>query len=669
MVGNDVVAGGVVMTTRPHSDGRTKVWLLAAVIGALAIALTAAFAFGMRRYDATLHIPWPILTILFGLTEIHVINIQFRRETQSFSLSEIPLVLGLFFASPAELVLAQVLGAGVALIAHRKQPAVKWSFNLAHLALEAIVAVLVFRGIAAQGALLGAREIVATFAATTVAIVLGVLAVVSAIAVSEGGPQLRKFARVLNIGLIGSLTNTALVLTGVVFLRVDRLAVWLLLIPAMTLFVAYRGYSSYRQQHETLEQLYDATRLVQRQVNVDPVMRTLLEAARQMFRAERAIVTLFPKDGETNALEYALGEDGRLDELNAVRLEPTEGVWARVASERQGVLLSRPIENARLREHFARDGIRDLMVAPVFGEGGIVGTITVGNRVSDIETFTPEDLRLFETYANHVSVSLEKARLLSQLQTSVVDLQELHRLKDEFLATVSHELRTPLTSIMGFITVLKTDPSLEDVERREYLDVMERQSHQLRGLIEDLLMAARLESNAFRPAATRVHVPKLIQRVVEGFASWQPAHQFATLLNESVPDIVTDEETVHRILANLVNNAVKNSPEGSPVTITARPSEDGLQLSVTDEGIGIAADMRDKIFERFFQVDGGFTRKVGGTGLGLYICRRLSETIGARVWLERSEPGKGSTFCMWLPVSMSSDVVPLAKPRLVVDLR
>ncbi|MCA1830610.1 MAG: HAMP domain-containing histidine kinase [Actinobacteria bacterium] len=398
-------------------------------------------------------------------------------------------------------------------------------------------------------------------------------------------------------------------------------------------------------------------------------MRTLLEAARSMFHAERATVTLFPGEGETAALEYTLHDESDLDELNSVTLEPTEGVWARVASERQGLLLARPITNERLRAHFSKIGVRDLMVAPLYGNAGAVtGTIMVGNRVSDIDTFTSEDLRLFETYANHVSVSLEKAQLMTRLETSVVDLQELHNLKDEFLATVSHELRTPLTSIMGFIAVLQADPELGEDERQEYLSVMERQSMQLRALIEDLLMAARLESDAVRPAATRVGVPSLARRVVEGFASWKPPHRFV-IHTEDVPDVISDEETAQRILTNLVNNAVKNSPDGSTVTIRADREDQGVLITVQDEGTGIAQDLHEKIFERFYQVDGSLTRKVGGTGLGLYICRKLSEMIGGRVWLDWSEPGQGSRFAMWIPMSISSDVVPLAKPRLVVDIR
>ena len=123
--------------------------------------------------------------------------------------------------------------------------------------------------------------------------------------------------------------------------------------------------------------------------------------------------------------------------MTPVEFDPTEGVWARVASEDVAVLVARPITNDRLRKHFAERNMRDAMVAPLHGEGTVIGTMTVGNRLGEVTTFNSEDLKLFETLANHASVSVQNARLIEQLEESLAHLTEMNRLKDDFVAAVS----------------------------------------------------------------------------------------------------------------------------------------------------------------------------------------------------------------------------------------
>src|SRR5437868_6756902 len=165
---------------------------------------------------------------------------------------------------------------------------------------------------------------------------------------------------------------------------------------------------------------------------------------------------------------------------------------------------------------------------------------------------------------------------------------------------------------------------------------------------EDLLMASRLENGP----ATAVRAPEspetLLRRVAEEVMPQAGRRELSVVPGNELPSVLTDGERVHQILLNLVVNAIKYSPDGSTITLRASSGEKGIVLSVEDEGFGIPPELHEKIFNRLYQVDQSSTRAAGGVGLGLYISERLAETLGGRLWLERSD-GDGSVFCLSLP--------------------
>ncbi|MEA2506549.1 MAG: hypothetical protein QOH48_1167 [Actinomycetota bacterium] len=634
--------------------GSGRVWLL----NTLLIAAAAFLYWGVVRtlplhphlQPSGLHIPWWALAVLFYLSEIYVVHFQFRREAQSISLSEIPLVLGLFFSSPEGLILAQVLGAAVALAYHRRQSILKLSFNTASLTLGTTAATVVFRTIAALGNPLGPAGWIAVFTATLLASALGLLTIFGAIALSEGKIQLNARPQAIVMALGITVTNTSLALIAVMILAHDRAAAWLLLVPTAMLFLTYRLYTSERQKHDSLESLYSATQVLQRSLKLEDSMLSLLTQARQMFRAEIAQITLFNTEVGEPAFQTAFGPDEKLEFMAPVQLDFTEGVWARVASEDVAVLVPRPISNPRLRQHFADRGMRDAMVAPLRGDDGVIGTMTVGNRLGEVRTFDDEDLKLFETLANHASVSVQNARLVEQLEDSLAHLTEMNRLKDDFVAAVSHELRTPLTSIQGYVkTLLRPNVAWPADQQRDFIETIDRQADRLRNLIEDLLTVSRLEADRDAPELTRLSLSLMAQQIADESRSGPATHTMEVAFDEGVPEVVTDESMVHQIISNLVDNAGKYSPAGTKITITGRVEGHSAVISVLDEGGGIPEELHDRIFDRFYQVDQSSTRPVGGTGLGLYICRKLAGAIGGYLWLEDSDTS-GSVFSLRIPL-------------------
>jgi len=247
------------------------------------------------------------------------------------------------------------------------------------------------------------------------------------------------------------------------------------------------------------------------------------------------------------------------------------------------------------------------------------------------------------------TASLHNTELVHRLEIALEQEKELGRLKDDFVAVVSHELRTPLTSIQGYIkTMLQLGSQLGTREERSFLEAADRQSDRLRRLIEQLLAVARLESHVEPITLSPVSVQQVARHVVDELHASGHGQTFDLRFDATLPLVETDEAKVHQILSNLVENALKYSPPDTRICVRGARMSDGVVVSVEDEGAGIPEEAQERIFERFFQVDSSATRSVGGTGLGLYICRKLADAIGGRLWLERSGP-EGTVFRLWIP--------------------
>lgn len=634
-------------------SGEARVWTFIAMVGAIAGFLYLRFVADLPELDAPFRLPWYALAGLFFLSEVAIVHLQVERNAQHFTLAEVPLVLGLYFATPQDLVAAQLLGAALALHFYRRQPLLKLSFNLVSYALQASLAAIIFHGFISEATALAPVGWAITFAACMAASLVSLPMVFLAIALSERRFSMRIPGFGIAFAMLVTTANTSMMMLGVTVIWTDPQRLILLLIPTGILFLSYRAYMGQRDRNESLQFLHEATRSVQRSVEADTAILALLEHARSMFRAEISEVMLFSDEEEGVAYRTSLGPGEEADVMKKVDLDPKEGVWARVTAEAQGVLLSRPITNDRLRIHFASQGIaKDVMVAPLIGRDGVVGTVLVGDRLGDVGTFDPEDLRLFETLANHASTALENARLIDRLRESLVHLTEMNRLKDDFVAVVSHELRTPLTSIQGYVkTLLRPDADRLSIDdRRSFLEAADRSSERLRSLIEDLLIVARLEMEDVEPAVSQVGVKSMLESVVEELRDKLSDRDVTIRFEGDVGPVETDPRKAQQIVSNLVENAAKYSTPGGPIEILVAPEGQGATVAVRDGGPGIPVEEQEKIFDRFYQVDQSATRTAGGTGLGLYLCRELAKSVGGRVWLQSSGPS-GSTFSLWLPAA------------------
>ena len=238
-------------------------------------------------------------------------------------------------------------------------------------------------------------------------------------------------------------------------------------------------------------------------------------------------------------------------------------------------------------------------------------------------------------------------QLLEKEHDTVDELRELNRMKGEFVAVVSHELRTPVTALIGYAKTLQQPEFSEDPAMRgEFLERMDRQGDRLLRLVENLLTTAKLESDELTISIGRVLFEDLCREVVEGLAS--EGSRAVVDVPSDLPVLHSDRQLLGRILSNLLDNALKYSPDGSAVELAAERDGDGVRFWVRDHGIGIDAGQLDRIFDRFYQVDSSSTRRFRGAGLGLSMVKELVEHLGGSIGVE-SAPGSGSMFTVTLP--------------------
>jgi diguanylate cyclase (GGDEF)-like protein len=417
-----------------------RVWLFVGLLAALATWMYLTVVRELPALHAPFTLPWWLVAAGFYVIEIKVVHLHFRRGAHSFSLSEVPLVIGLFFATPGDLVLAHALAGGAALLIHRRQQTVKLAFNVATFALGTGVAVVVFHALG-PGIGIGPQQWAAAIAAVLASNLAGMISVTTVISLSEGRPRYLKMQQMAAMSTVVALTNGTLALLAVTLLLADARAIWLLAIPITTLFLGYRSYLAERQQHETLELLYESSRIIQRSPEVDSALVALLEHTRLMFRAERAEIRLYAVAEGGEVLGTAVGPGSQVAVMRPQDPHETKWLRERLAAEGGKACIVTTYDKT---DPVPAGDLYDAMVAPLRNDAGPIGIMLVANRLGDVTSFTVDDLQLFETVANHAAMALENG----QLERS---LAQLSSLKEELRFQAYHDPLTGLANRALFI--------------------------------------------------------------------------------------------------------------------------------------------------------------------------------------------------------------------------
>jgi K+-sensing histidine kinase KdpD len=290
-----------------------------------------------------------------------------------------------------------------------------------------------------------------------------------------------------------------------------------------------------------------------------------------------------------------------------------------------------------------------MLVVPMRRDRRVLGVLSLSKI--GLNQYTPEHLRLLKLYAEHAATAISNALLYETAQRSAEKLKDLDEVRKDFVSTVTHELRTPLTSVLGFTeTLIHFWDRLSSDRQKDMVMKIDASTARLHRLVEDLLESSRVESGTLSLSLRSVEMaPQIGQAAVEITSKFR-----GQIITQEAPDVpvhvYADAHRVQQIVVNLLDNATKYSPEGSPVVIRWQQDGKFVEVQVQDFGPGIPEEARSHLFAKFGKVAQPTRPGQTGTGLGLYISRQLVEAMGGTMWV-LSEVGRGSTFCFKLPVA------------------
>jgi signal transduction histidine kinase len=422
-----------------------------------------------------------------------------------------------------------------------------------------------------------------------------------------------------------------------------------------------------------MEQTEDRIRYLERKVNIlnrlaeisavlnstfelNALLSYLMDAAAAIADAEAASVLLW--DENKRELRFA-ATTTRQSDLNLVgQSVPLEGSLAGVIlTDNKIVQVDDTANDPRHYQKINEDSqftTRSLLGIPMTIKDRVIGVLEVLNKRQP--PWTEEDRDYVSVLAAQAAVAIDSARLVDDLKKANQELSEVDKLKNDFIAIASHELRTPLAVILGYASFLQDE---SEGKASEHAAKVLASGLQLRRIIEDLTNLRYLQQHASELSREDIALSAILEDAAGDVSTMVEAkgHKLDIAFPPETTRINVDRIRATMALTNILNNAVRFTPDGGKITVRAE-SRSGQEawISVTDNGIGFQEEQAERIFDKFYQVEDHMTRVHGGLGIGLSIARALVEAHGGRVWAESSGLNQGATFTMALPLAQSNNV-------------
>ncbi len=388
--------------------------------------------------------------------------------------------------------------------------------------------------------------------------------------------------------------------------------------------------------------LYEVGKEISANLELEPRLETVTAKAAELSGAPAAVLYLRIEETEECRIASVHGFElpPRSEETThffkaerTIGLPPFEQRPVRRVAEPPGAGIEMPA--------VPRPRFQNMLAVPLVAEGQSIGVLVCLDKPG---AFSAEDESFLALYASQAAIAVRNSQLFEHTKT-------LDRLKSEFVAVVSHEIRTPLTSVRGALELLADSRYFPNNEQQtKLLSIAYANAERLLLLINDILDFSKLESASLPMTLERVRLEPVIRQAAGNLRTLieQRRIQLDFSIPVELPELLMDSDRVAQVLTNLLSNAIKFSPQGGRIEVTAEPGDGEVRLGVRDHGEGIATEDVPKLFKKFTQLDSSATRKAGGTGLGLVICKGIVEQHGGRIWVE-SARGEGSTFQFTLP--------------------
>jgi signal transduction histidine kinase len=403
--------------------------------------------------------------------------------------------------------------------------------------------------------------------------------------------------------------------------------------------------------------LLDTTVAMQQPVDLKETLNTIAEKLNELVPFDE--VSVYLVDWNKNLLTPAYATGPYADEVLA-DVGPISGLAGEVARTGKVEIVADSTEDNRVEDI---PGIEDIevrqtiMAIPLKGKRGVEGVLELYRDKS--RKFTGIEYAVVEPFAAHAAIALENARLrdelklnFEQVQKAYEDMKDLDKMKDSLVDTISHELRTPLTTILGYLEMASAGMYGEvNPKMKEKFNSILEQVNRINGLISAMLEMSRLQNKTLSLDFEPVNIAMVTKEVVEDLDREIKSknHTVTVLFGTELPMIHADRLRAHDVIENLVSNAVKYTDPGGKITIGADILGGKVHLWVKDNGVGIAEEDHDKLFDRFFLADASLIRADGRVGIGLYTSREIAKRHGGEIWFE-SKKGAGSTFHVTLPL-------------------
>jgi GAF domain-containing protein len=395
--------------------------------------------------------------------------------------------------------------------------------------------------------------------------------------------------------------------------------------------------------------LVDMAKQVTGKLKLQSVLQTTVQILKGLLNARASTITMLSEDGLELMVAAAAGVN---PEFANARMKLGEGVSGEVVNQCELIYVHDAHRDPDFL--FFDEVVRSLLAVPLIIRGEAIGTLTVDSDQPN--AFSESDIQLMTIAAAQVSIAIANARLFEELERRAAELavaydelKESDRLKDELVQNVSHELRTPLTFVKGYVDLLMDgEMGLVTPDQQYALQIVSEKTDEITRIIDDIITLQRIDAGNLQ--LEKISMADLINTAVTGYRL--VATEKGLTVTYTLPLVkgwvMIDKGRVNQVLANLIGNAMKFSPDGGTITVAMYEEKNEVCVVVTDQGIGVPTDKQERIFERFYQVDGSSRRRFGGTGIGLAIVKRIIDAHYGRIWVE-SEINKGSSFYFALP--------------------